>query len=66
MFRKTILNEMKRQGLSHYAVAERLADRIPRRTVYQYLSGKSDMTGERLAILCQELGLTLKRSQRRK
>ena len=64
MLRKQILDEMKRQGLSHYAVVERLSERIPRRTVYQYLSGKSDMGGEKVSILMAELGLSLKRSRK--
>ncbi|MHC4412567.1 MAG: helix-turn-helix domain-containing protein [Planctomycetota bacterium] len=66
MFRKIILAEMERRGLSHYAIAERVADRIPRRTVYNYLAGETDMGGERVAILAQELGLTLQHSDGRK
>lgn len=66
MFRKTINAEMERQGLSRYAIAERIADRVPRTCTYDYLSGRSDMTGERLAILCKALGLTLKRTKGRK
>ena len=50
MFRKIILTEMERRGLSHYAIVERIADRIPRRTVYNYLAGETDMGGERVAI----------------
>ena len=66
MFRKIILAEMERRGLSHYAIVERIADRIPRRTVYNYLAGVTDMGGERVAILAQELGLTLRYSDGRK
>jgi len=66
MFRKIILAEMERRGLSHYAIVERIADRIPRRTVYNYLAGTTDMGGERVAILTQELGLTLQHSDGRK
>jgi len=66
MFRKIILAEMERRGLSHYAIVERIADRIPRRTVYNYLAGVTDMGGERVAILAQELGLTLRHSDGRK
>ena len=66
MFRKIILAEMERRGLSHYAMVERIADRIPRRTVYNYLAGVTDMGGERVAILAQELGLTLQHSDGRK
>ena len=66
MFRKIILAEMESRGLSHYAIVERIADRIPRRTVYNYLAGVTDMGGERVAILAQELGLTLQHSDGRK
>ena len=66
MFRKIILAEMERRGLSHYAIVERIADRIPRRTVYNYLAGATDMGGERVAILAQELGLALQHSDGRK
>ena len=66
MFRKIILAEMEHRGLSHYAIVERVAARIPRRTVYNYLAGETDMGGERVAILAQELGLTLQRSKSRK
>jgi len=66
MFREIILAEMERRGLSHYAIVERIADRIPRRTVYNYLAGVTDMGGERVAILAQELGLTLQHSDGRK
>ena len=62
MFRQIIKAEMKRQGISTHALALRVANRIPRRTVYNYLSGISDLGGERVAILCKEIGLTLKRS----
>jgi len=66
MFRRFILAEMEHRGLSHYAIVERVADRIPRRTVYNYLAGKTDMGGERVAILAQELDLTLQHSKGRK
>ena len=66
MFRKTILAELERQGLSRYALAENVADRISRSAVYEYLAGKKDMGSEKVSILCKELGLTLKRSTGRK
>ena len=56
---------MERRGLSHYAIVERVADRIPRRTVYNYLAGETDMAGEKVAILTKELGLILEHSNGR-
>lgn len=66
MFRNIILAELERQGLSRYAIVEKVADRIPKTCTYDYLAGRTDMTGERLAILCKELGLMLKRSKQRR
>ncbi len=66
MFRKTIIAEMKRQGLSRYALAERVAYQVPRTCTYDYLAGRTDMAGERVAVLCKALGLTLKQSKGRK
>ena len=64
MFRKTILAELEHQGLSRYVLVERVAGRIPRSSVYDFLAGKNDMASEKVAILCQELGLTIKRSKK--
>jgi len=64
MFRKKIIAELQNQGLSRYALVKRLAGRIPERTVYAYLAGDCEMVSEKLAILCQELGLILKRSKK--
>lgn len=50
---------MKRQGISTHALALRVADHMSRKTVYNYLTGRSDLGSEKLAILCQALGLTL-------
>ena len=66
MFRKIILAELKRQGLSRYAIAERVADRVPRTCTYDFLAGRTDTKGDYIAVLCEELGLTLKRSKGRK
>ena len=63
MFRDVILAEMERKGISHYALAELVTDRIPRRTVYDYLSGQTDMGGEKVALLAAEIGLSLKRTK---
>ena len=65
MFRKIILAEMERQRMSRYAMVKRVANRIPQRTVYNYLSGKSDLAGEKVSILAAELNLSL-RSKGRK
>ncbi len=66
MFREIIIAEMERQGMSRYAIAGKIADQVPRSCTYRYLAGDGDMTGKSLAVLCEALGLTLKRSQGRK
>ena len=57
-FRKIILREVQRQGLSGYRIAK--LSGVPMRTVQAYLSGTYDMVGERLAKIAAVLGLELR------
>ncbi len=63
-FRKDILREAKRQGLSAYALAK--AAGLPIRGVQAFLSGERDITCVRLAALMDVLGIKLRRSGRQK
>ena len=63
-FRKEILREAKRQGLSAYALAN--AAGLPIRGVQAFLSGEHEITCDRLAALMDVLGIKLKRSDRQK
>ena len=63
-FRKVILAEVERRGLSAYRVAM-MAD-LPKRTVQRYFAGHSDLLGERVARIAAALGLGLRPLPRRK
>ena len=60
------MEEIKRRGLSHYAVVQMVKGRIVERTLYGYLAGENDMAGARVAIVAEALGLELRRVRRRK
>ena len=62
-FRKIILAEVARQGLSGYRVAKMSG--LPIRTVQVYLAKDCDLTGERVARIAKTLGLELRRKVRR-
>lgn len=57
-FRRIILTEVKRRGLSGYALAKLSGLAI--RTVQNYLNGAKDMTGEKLSKLAETLCLELR------
>ena len=63
-FRKEIQMEMKRRGLSAYALAK--AAGLSIRGVQWFLSGDRDITSRRLAVLLQALGFELKRPGKQK
>jgi transcriptional regulator with XRE-family HTH domain len=54
-FRRIILAEVERQGLSGYRLAAMSG--IPMRSVQGYLAGDHDMQGERLARIAKALQL---------
>ena len=57
-FRKIILAEVSRQGLSGYRIAK--LSGLPMRTVQAYLAEDCDLTGERVAQIAATLGLDLR------
>lgn len=61
-FRRSILQELKRRGWSHYRLAKESS--LPERSVFAYLAGDRDMSGERVAALCDAIGLKLVRSEK--
>jgi transcriptional regulator with XRE-family HTH domain len=63
-FRKIILVEAQRQGLSGYRIAK-LAG-LNKRTVQAYLAGTYDIAGERLAKVAAVLGLELRPVRKRR
>jgi hypothetical protein len=58
--RDVILKKMLSLGLTIYQVAKLVESRIPKRTVYAFLSGEKDTGTETASIIMQELGLTIK------
>jgi hypothetical protein len=58
--RDVILKKMLSLGLTIYQVAKLVEGRIPKRTVYAFLSGEKDTGTETASIIMQELGLTIK------
>jgi predicted transcriptional regulator len=59
MIRTAILERMKESGLNPNQLSEILKDRIPRRTIYDYLSGNTDARTEVASALMDVLGLTI-------
>ena len=65
-FRNVILRELRRRGWSGYRLAEAVHPHVSRRMIQAYLAGDADMTGERLARVCEALDLALRPVRRRR
>jgi len=59
--REIILKEMRKSGLTTYRLCKMVEGKIPKRTVYDFLSGKKDTTTKVAWTLMKELGLTVTR-----
>jgi hypothetical protein len=57
--RQTILDRMKELGWTINHVSVLVKDRIPRRTVYTYLTGQVDARTEVASVLMEVLGLAI-------
>lgn len=57
--RQSILDRMAELGWTINHLSVLVKDRIPRRTVYAYLTGQSDARTEVASILMEALGLTI-------
>ena len=57
--RDIILRHMRTSGLSIYRISKMVEGKVPQRTVYDFLSGKSDTSTEVAWILMDALGLTI-------
>lgn len=64
-FRRIIVKEAKRQGLSGYALGKRAEPEVSMRAVQAYLAGVNDLSGERIARICEVLGLALVKQKRK-
>ena len=57
MIRKTILEELERKGWSRYRLVQSLQGKMPPSTVYQYLSGQTDLNSRRVSMILDALGM---------
>jgi len=60
MIRKAIIKRMNELNLNPNRLSEMLKGRIPRRTIYDFLSGKTDARTEVASALMKALELELK------
>ena len=63
--RQTILKELKRCGWSRYRLVKELDGAIPMSTIYDYLSGETDLGSDRVSIILQALGLRITHYKRK-
>ena len=63
-FRTIITAEVERQGVSGYRLARMSG--VAERTLQAYLSGSQDLTGEKLSLVADALGLELRRVRKRR
>jgi len=66
--RDAILKKIKKDGLTKNQVAylPKVKGKIPRRTVYAYLSGEKDSASKTVSILLDAVGLTITTTNRAK
>ena len=60
MIRKAIIKRMKDLNLNPNKLSEMLKGKIPRRTIYDFLSAKTDARSEVVSALMKILGLEIK------
>lgn len=60
MIRKAIVKRMNELNLNPNRLSEILKGRIPRQTIYDFLSGKTDARTEVVSALMKALGLELR------
>ena len=60
MIRKTIIRRMKELNLNSNQLSVMLRDEIPRQTIYDFLSGKTDARTEVVSAIMKVLGLELR------
>ena len=65
MIRDTIKKRMKELNMNTNQLSEKLKDKIPRQTIYDFLSGKTDARSEVVSALMKALGLELKPKKRK-
>ncbi len=66
MIRKAIKKRMKELNLKTNRLSEMLKGKIPRQTIYDFLSGKTDARSEVVSEIMKALGLELVAKKRTK
>ena len=64
--RNEILKRMTEEGLTIYAVTKLLDQKVPRRTVYAFLSGDQDTTTNVAYKIMKAVGLGISKTKRHK
>lgn len=65
MIRKAIIKHMNELNLNPNQLSEMLKGKIPRQTIYDFLSGKTDARSEVVSELLKALGLELTAKKKR-
>ncbi len=65
MIRKAIIKRMNELNLNPNQLSVMLKDNIPRRTIYDFLSGRTDTRTEVASALMQALGLELRPAKKK-
>ena len=65
IIRKAIIRRMEELNLNPNRLSEMLKGSIPRRTIYDFLSGKTDARTEVASALMQALGLELRPAKKK-
>ena len=66
MIRKTIIKRMNELNLNPNRLSVMLKDEIPRQTIYDFLSGKTDARTEVVSALMKVLCLEIKPTKKKK
>jgi len=66
MIRKAIIKRMNELNLNPNRLSEMLKDEIPRQTIYDFLSGKTDTRTEVVSALMKALDLEIKSTKKKK
>ncbi len=65
MIRDIIIKRMKELDMNTNQLSEKLKGKIPRQTIYDFLSGRNDARSEVVSELIKVLGLELKPKKRK-
>jgi len=64
--RQAILKQMHKSGLTINQVANLVKGKVPRRTVYAYLTGEENSLSKKASIIMKAMGLTITTTKKAK